>query len=157
MPKGNKVSRVLAAKNITREMLLRGQLEVELAGPPVNEPRPRTRGECEGADRPCPYVACRHHLYLDADPSTGSIKFNYPPGIEPEHLSESCSLDIAERGGVTLETVASLLSITRERSRQIETKGLFAARTKAMELGIDAEDSYFAHPLGHEPEGAADA
>lgn len=154
MPKGNKVSRVLAVKNITREMLQRGQLEVELAGPPVNEPRPLTRGECSGMERPCPYVACRHHTFLDVDPFTGSIKFNYPAGIEPEHLSESCALDVADRGGVTLETVAAILNLTRERVRQIEEKGLFAARAGAASLGIDAKDSYFAHPRGFESEDA---
>lgn len=28
-----------------------------------NEGRPRTRGECRGAERPCPWVSCRHSLY----------------------------------------------------------------------------------------------
>lgn len=80
--------------------------------------RPLTRGDCEGGARPCPWVSCAHHLYLDVLPS-GSIKFNFPE-LEPWELRETCALDVADRGGETLEAVGRLLSLTRERVRQVE-------------------------------------
>ncbi len=38
--------------------------------------------------------------------------------------SESCALDLAERGGMTLQEVAEVLGVTRERIRQLESKAL---------------------------------
>ena len=69
------------------------------------------------------YVACKYHLYLDVNPETGSIKINFPDQ-EPWELEETCALDVAERGGVTLEEVGEILNLTRERVRQVEVTGL---------------------------------
>ena len=57
------------------------------------------------------------------NPETGSIKFNFPDK-EVWELDETCVLDVADRGGVTLEEVGAILNLTRERIRQIEFKGL---------------------------------
>lgn len=92
-------------------------------------PRPRTRGECCDGPRPCGFVGCRHHLYLDVNPATGSIKINYP-GVGPEQLPESCSLDVADQGGVILDKVGQLMNVTRERARQMEVKALAAAAAR---------------------------
>lgn len=84
--------------------------------------RPKTRGDCASGPRPCPWVSCRHHLMLEAN-STGSITF--PLGeIEIDEMGETCSLDIADRGGTTLEEVGATMAITRERARQIEVRAL---------------------------------
>jgi len=45
-------------------------------------------------------------------------------------LSETCSLDVAARGGSTLEEVAGFLNITRERVRQIEARALVQIRRR---------------------------
>lgn len=86
---------------------------------PLTDARPRTRGECIGGERPCPFVSCRHHLFLDVSAKTGAIKLNFP-GLEVEDLAESCALDVADGGGMKLEEVGELLGLTRERVRQIE-------------------------------------
>lgn len=94
--------------------------------------RPATRAECvqgEHAERPCPFVSCKHHLFLDVSDRTGSIKLNFPD-LEVWELTESCSLDVADRGGVTLEDVGQIMNITRERVRQLEVRGV--ARLKAL-------------------------
>lgn len=91
--------------------------------------RPRTRADCEGGERPCPWVSCKYHLYLEVL-SSGGVKLIFPD-LEVWELAESCAIDVAERGngeGVTLEEVGALLNITRERVRQIEVKGLAKLR-----------------------------
>lgn len=95
--------------------------------------RPKVRADCAKTMRPCPFVSCRHHLFLDVNPDNGAIKLNFPE-LEPEadlsQMAETCSLDVAEEAGdegVTLEVAGALMNITRERTRQIEV----AAQEKA--------------------------
>jgi hypothetical protein len=68
-------------------------------------------------------VACKFHLYLDVNPETGTIKLNFPD-LEPWEMKETCALDVADRGGITLEEVGEILNLTRERIRQVEVFGL---------------------------------
>ena len=118
-------SKTIAMKRLTREELRQGALMY----PPVDIPRPTTREECRGEMRPCPWVACKHHLYLDINPETGSIKINFPD-LEPWELKHTCALDVAERGGITLEEVGEIMNLTRERIRQVEMRGLLKLRTR---------------------------
>ncbi len=108
----------IAPKSLSREEIQMGQL---LATPDVD--RPVTRAECKDMPRPCPFVSCKHHLYLDVNPETGSIKLNFPD-LEVWEMKETCSLDVADRGGITLEEVGEILNLTRERIRQVEVRGL---------------------------------
>jgi hypothetical protein len=85
--------------------------------------RPHTRRECADGPRPCPHVSCRHHLYLDVNPSTGTIKLNFPD-LEVWELAISCALDVADLGGTAIELVSELMNVTRERVRQIEMQAL---------------------------------
>lgn len=93
--------------------------------------RPRTRGECIGGERPCPWVSCHHHIN----------------GEEPERILRvdadsdvpTCTLDVADEGGATLDAIAIALDVTRERIRQIEAKGLAKLRRPARaEILIEA-------------------
>jgi hypothetical protein len=128
-------SKTIAMKRLTREELRVGALMY----PPVDIPRPNTREECRGEMRPCPWVACKHHLYLDVNPETGSIKINFPD-LEPWELKDTCALDVAERGGITLEEVGEIMNLTRERIRQVEVRGLLKLKMASPspdELGAD--------------------
>ena len=125
-------SRTVSLKALARER--REEQRVGVVDPELEQikreldaSRPRTRADCERVPRPCPFLACVHHLYLDVNPETGSIKFNFPDR-EAWELEETCALDVADRGGVTLETVGALLHITREGVRQMETRALFALK-----------------------------
>ncbi len=89
----------------------------------VDYMRPRDRDDCQNRQRPCMFVSCKHHLYLDVNMETGSIKFNFPEK-EVWEMKETCALDVADRGGITLEEVGEILNLTRERIRQVEVKGL---------------------------------
>jgi hypothetical protein len=117
-------SKTIAMKRLTREELRLGAL----LNPPVDIPRPSTRSQCESEIRPCPWVACKYHLYLDVNPETGSIKINFPD-LEPWELSETCALDVADRNGITLEEVGEIMNLTRERIRQVEVRGLLKLKT----------------------------
>lgn len=101
--------------------------------------RPKTRGDCFRMPRPCPWVSCRHHLYLDID-GKGNLKINHP-GKELEELAETCALDAAGKTSRTLEEVAVLLSVTRERVRQIEQAALVHLRAEAKKLFADDEET----------------
>lgn len=91
--------------------------------------RPITRGDCRGAQRPCPFVGCRHHLYLDVNPVNGSIRINFPDR-EIEDLADTCSLDVADRGAATLEATGRRMNIVRERVRQIELSARASMRAR---------------------------
>jgi len=97
--------------------------------PPVALDRPRTRADCGAETRPCPWVGCKHHLYLDINPATGSIKINFPDR-EPWELEHTCALDIAEAGGKTLDEIGEITNLTRERIRQLEVGSLLKLRTR---------------------------
>jgi hypothetical protein len=128
-------SKTIAMKRLTREELRVGAIMY----PPVDVPRPSTREQCREDVRPCPWVACKHHLYLDINPETGSIKINFPD-LEPWELRHTCALDVAERGGITLEEVGEIMNLTRERIRQVEVRGLLKLKMgspSADELGAD--------------------
>src|SRR5438067_11489437 len=70
-------SKTIAMKRLTREELRVGALMY----PPVDIPRPTTRAECREEARPCPWVACKHHLYLGVNTETGLIKNNFPDRV----------------------------------------------------------------------------
>jgi len=93
----------------------------------VDMQRPRIRAECMNGPRPCLFVSCKHNLYLDVNPETGSIKLNFPDK-EIWELEYTCALDVAEKGGITLEEVGEIMNLTRERIRQVETRGLMKLR-----------------------------
>jgi len=91
-------------------------------------PRPAVREDCLCNPRPCPWVGCKHHLYLDVA-KNGSIKFNFP-NLSPLDLKETCSLDISDRGETTLDKVGNLMNLSRERIRQIEVKLLMNLKNR---------------------------
>lgn len=133
--KGTRKSRSLRPRLATKvELAVGAALYPERPG--VHYTRPAKRAECLTGPRPCPYVSCRHHLYLDVSPRTGTIKINFPD-IEPGQMHESCSLDVAERGGRNLTNTAKLLNLSRERIRQIE-EGLSERDDIAEALDVQA-------------------
>lgn len=122
-------SRVISLKRLTKEERRIGLLLY----PERVTGKPRTRGECKDGQRPCPYVSCRHHLGYEVLPS-GSILEVFA-GTEVWDLPNSCTLDLAEVPH-TLDEVGAVLSLTRERVRQIEEKALAKLR-EADQLDLD--------------------
>jgi len=140
---GVRRSKTMSRKEMARDLRRRRMLglidpeEAELIKT-IETSRPRTRADCVNSPRPCLFVACKHHLYLDVNPETGSIKLNFPDK-EIWELEETCALDVADKGGITLEEVGAIMNLTRERIRQVETRGLFKLR-EATEQDPDPKD-----------------
>src|SRR5580658_9640555 len=112
-------ARTISVKRMTKRELELGRLLY----PEVDVDRPVTRADCANGERPCPFVSCKHHLFLDVSARTGAIKLNFPD-LEVWEMTETCALDVADRGGTTLEEVGAIMNLTRERIRQVEVKGL---------------------------------
>ncbi|MBI2893212.1 MAG: DNA-binding protein [Deltaproteobacteria bacterium] len=112
-------AKTISIKRMTKEELRLGRLLY----PEMDYEKPRARAECVNTERPCPFVSCKHHLYIDVNPNTGAIKLNFPD-LEVWELPETCALDVADRGGITLEEVGEIMNLTRERVRQVEMRGL---------------------------------
>ena len=116
--------------------MARGEADLGTWLDEVEESRPKNRGECRTDQRPCPYVSCRYHLYLDVNTKNGSIKFNFPH-LNVWELPASCALDVAEEGGLTLDEVGQLLNLTRERIRQFTNSASARLREVAITTGLD--------------------
>jgi hypothetical protein len=127
-------ARTISIRRLSKAELNRGREQF----PETDYWRPTTRGDCMEMERPCPFVACKYHLYIDVHPVRGSIKINFPD-VEVWEMTDTCALDIADRGGITLEDVGQIMNLTRERVRQLETQGL----AKLQEVdGVDKLHDY---------------
>jgi hypothetical protein len=115
--------RAVRARTISVRRLNKRDFERDVSALGVASLRPTTRAECRDGPRPCPFVSCRYHLYLDVSRRTGSIKLNFPD-LEVWEMPVSCALDVAEDGGATLEDVGAIMNVTRERIRQLEVTAL---------------------------------
>lgn len=119
--------RLVRPHSVTLRHMTQEQIALGAAlHPPVEVERPKTRADCANVPRPCPFVSCVHHLYLEVS-EKGSVKYMFPD-LEPDELEESCSLDVADSGGATYEAVGDHLNMTRERVRQIEAEAMAEVR-----------------------------
>ncbi|HEU4409132.1 MAG TPA: sigma factor-like helix-turn-helix DNA-binding protein [Polyangiaceae bacterium] len=138
--------RAVRARTISVKRMTKRELEMgRLLYPENDYERPKTRSDCANGPRPCPFVSCTHHLYLDVSARTGAIKLNFPD-LEVEDMKESCALDIADRGGTTLEEVGAIMNLTRERIRQLEVKAL--AKLTALQEMESLRDFVDEGPVG---------
>ncbi len=120
-------AQVAVAPRLGDAAMLDGRQMRDLTLAPDPE-RPRNRLDCVDGVRPCPWVGCRHHNYLDVK-ADGDLRL-FRPDLDVEDALDAlhempggtCSLDAKDE--LTLEEVGAVLSVTRERCRQIEAKGM---------------------------------
>ena len=138
--------RDIRARTISVKRMTKRELEIgRLLYPETDYWKPKTRSECVDGPRPCPYVSCKHHLFIDVSPRTGAIKLNFPD-LEVWDMGETCALDVADRGGTTLEDVGAIMNLTRERIRQVEVKAL--AKLEALRDMMALRDFVDEGPVG---------
>lgn len=99
--------------------------EIEIVYGP-EQMRPLNRVQCAEGARPCPWVSCRYNLYLDVR-GDGVLRVNFP-NLEPDEMVASCALDMAEDGPRTLDQVAALMGMSKERARQLEASAMVKLR-----------------------------
>jgi hypothetical protein len=103
-------------------------------------PRPRTYRDCLPGGineaRPCPWYGCRHHNGSDVS-QNGTLVIRELDDMRPD---ETCSLDVARRGGITLEEIGRILILTRERIRQVEVSALLDCQSEARAAGLEPDD-----------------
>lgn len=116
---------------------------------PDDYDRPRTRGDCLpggcNEQRPCPWVSCRHHLYLDVQ-RNGSIKLVHP-NLEAWELVDSCTLDLIDKNerdqsapqGCSLDQCAAALNLSPEHVRSLEALALASLRDALEDAGLDED------------------
>jgi hypothetical protein len=103
--------------------------------------------------RPCVWISCRHHALTiyESERATLTIgRLSLSPKAGPDqieafeeavaelivtHLS-SCTLDAADRDERTLSQISDIVDVTRERVRQIESKGKAAFKRSARRAGL---------------------
>lgn len=105
------------------------------------ETKPQTRADCRSMPRPCPFVSCRHHLYLDITRqnriNVNRLVDDMPVEEALLEMPETCSLDVAEkdelprprdgRGYLDLPTygeVGKLFGIKHDGVRKVELRAL---------------------------------
>jgi hypothetical protein len=117
---------------------------------PLDVERARTRADCMAggmnAERPCPYVTCRHHLAVEVTPA-GNLRLVFPEafeGLEPhlERMRATCSIDVAEQGAHDLDDVAAHMNVSAERVRQIQER----AQSRHRESFAAAREGEFVAP-----------
>jgi hypothetical protein len=122
--KRSRRKRAVRSLTINTSRFPKSALQVgRLLQPELDVQRPKTRQDCAAAARPCPFVSCRYHLYLDVSPRTGSIKLNFPD-LEVWELKRSCALDVADESPLGAEELGEVMNLTRERIRQLQERGL---------------------------------
>jgi hypothetical protein len=121
---------------------------------PVLNERPLTRGDCAAGPRPCPYVTCRHHLLVDVAEDgrlyvnralEARLQWGARWGNPSADVPDTCALDVAERGGITEEEIATILGTTVVRIEQIERRAHARARETEHDFD-DVDDLLSEHP-----------
>jgi hypothetical protein len=124
---GRGLSRSLGTGPLTQEEKAEAR-RIRREGLPV---LPATRAGCADVPRPCPFVSCRHSLYLDRTHG-GAVKLLFPDR-EPWQMPAawSCSLDVADRlehRGASLPQIGRALNVSMARAGQIQDEGLAKLR-----------------------------
>jgi len=77
-------------------------------------------------------VGCRHHLAVDVN-ERGNLKFT-TPNVPVERMSETCSLDVADRGGASLSEMAEMLGLSYQRTHHLVKEAVASAFVAAAQL-----------------------
>lgn len=103
---------------------------------------PLVRGGCEDGPRPCPHVGCRYHLSLSFK---GKRVYRER---DPHNMSETCALDVAERGPQTQRDLGRLLETSHKNINQAERLALAKFRRNWIQMfGLEDWHLSVAHIL----------
>lgn len=96
----------------------------------LDDLRPRTRGDCAEGPRPCPWVSCKFHLLWDRA-SREERQDDERLLATLATIPETCALDVADRGGLSMDEAGAAIGLVRQRVQQIESM-LFHPETQRL-------------------------
>lgn len=122
----------------------------------ADKTRPKTLGECErrglGSQVPCPYLLCAYNNLIEVT-DNGNVKVSDFVDLNTGDINtkpvNTCALAFANRNpsGQTLENVAAVFGITRERTRQVEDMAMITcSRAILDDLDVNVDVSEIAVP-----------
>ena len=112
-------------RDIARAFKRAGHVPSDAASHPD---RPRRRGDCIRAMRPCPWVSCRYHLFLDVN-RRGSIIYRSTSDVAELHgMRYTCALDAADDGGHSERAVGRVIKQTGASVREQAMRALLKLR-----------------------------
>jgi hypothetical protein len=118
---------------------------------PMRDERPVKRCDCDRGERPCPWIGCRLHMLWVLDKPRINRILRLPDSEAADAalaLPMTCVLDVTDQGGATLEEIGTILSITRERVRQIEDCRSGGGAVRKLRIG--KRRVYLQDFVGHE-------
>lgn len=96
---------------------------------------PQQRADCVDGPRPCPYISCRHHLWLlEQRDRPGNPARGAQGAATLRPTGPSCSLDVAVKPH-SLNEVATILGVVPTRIHQITLLAL--KKLRALGLNVD--------------------
>ena len=122
-------------------------------------PAPQTRGDCVDGPRPCQWINCRYSLVGEKGTAERGKAYHFNTGDHDaplDALAETCALDVADKGTHTLDEVAALLGVSRQRVQQISERAFVTFVGELRRRGIgeqDVHDALASHGENTEPEG----
>jgi hypothetical protein len=137
----------------------------EIAFRPVSEAihaeyeadRPQTRADCLKGGineaRPCPFVSCRHHMFLDVN-EDGAVKQNWGNlDLWDPRIPSTCSLDLADEQAAKgpkapprdFVEIGRLLNLTGTGAKKIIKRAEFRMREEAEEHELEPSYDDGAH------------
>ena len=138
--------REIRARTISVKRMTKRELEIgRLLYPENGYWRPRTRAECAGERDPARLFLVNITYSWMFPRARGRSNSNFPD-LDVWDMNESCALDVADRGGTTLEDVGAIMNLTRERIRQVEVKAL--AKLEALRDMLALRDYIDEGPVG---------
>lgn len=89
---------------------------------------PKIRGHCENGPRPCPWILCKYHLYLDVAIESRSNGDHF--GKTLTEIPETCALDLANGNGMEWEEIGEVLGTTGQTAANIGKLALNSLKDK---------------------------
>ncbi len=102
----------------------------------MTQNRPQLRSQCIKGLRPCPWIGCTHHLFWGTRKIHNISDDQILDTIEG--MPETCTLDVAARGGLTEVEVAQVLGLSRQKIwHTLNRASKRLRRSKHLKLLID--------------------
>ena len=99
--------------------------------------KPCVRADCASLPRPCPFISCKYNLFVEIGPK-GSLDFTWPR-TQPHQMPQSCALDLADEGGLTVQELADEMRLGLDVVKKSVDAALRSVRYKVARMRLSQE------------------